>query len=213
MDSNTNSITFRLTEGYGEPDMIRVICARSASVSSGYSTANRASSSATTSVARSSSASPWAVTCNVDAAPACAVASSTRPASTNDATAACALCTVMRERRASSLNEIPGFPRMCPSSPNLRAVSPSGLRASTNADSQTRLIVSSPTVGLKGGGPGSCYSSSSCAATSSGMSMLVYTSCTSSLSSSASTSLSTLRAPSRSTGTLTDGWKLASAES
>ena len=153
--------------------MTRVIHARNASVSSGYCSANLASSSVTTPVARSSSASPAAVTRNVDAAPACAVASSTRPASTNAATAACALCTVMRERRASSLNEMPGFPRTCPSNPNLRVVSPSGLRASTNADSQTRLIVSSAMVGLNGGGSGSGYSSSSCAATSSGMSMLV----------------------------------------
>lgn len=59
----------------------------------------------------------------------------------------------------------------------------------------------------------SVQSSSSSAATSSEMSTLVHTSWTSSLSSRASTSFNTLRAPSTSTGTDTDGWKLASAES
>jgi len=55
--------------------------------------------------------------------------------------------------------------------------------------------------------------SSKAASTSSDRSTLVQTFCTSSLSSSTSTSLNTLRAPSTSTGTLTDGWKPASAES
>ena len=64
-------------------------------------------------------------------------------------------------------------------------------------------------------GTGTTYghSSSSAASTSSDRSTLVQTFCTSSLSSSASTSLNTLRAPSTSTGTLTEGWKLASADS
>lgn len=57
------------------------------------------------------------------------------------------------------------------------------------------------------------YSWSSSASTSSERSTFVQTFCTSSLSSSASTSLNTLRAPSTSTGTLTEGWKLASADS
>ena len=57
-----------------------------------------------------------------------------------------------------------------------------------------------------------CQSSSS-ASTSSDRSTLVYTFCTSSLSSSASTSLNTLRAPSASTATETEGWKPDSAES
>ncbi|SGB17100.1 putative TOXIN VAPC41, CONTAINS PIN DOMAIN [Mycobacterium tuberculosis] len=53
--------------------------------------------------------------------------------------------------------------------------------------------------------PRSAHSSSRAASTSSDTSTLVHTFCTSSLSSSASTSLNTFRAPSRSTGTLTEG--------
>lgn len=89
---------------------------------------------------------------SVDAAPACAVPSSTRPELTNPATALCALCTVMRERRASSLNEIPGVPRIWPSSPYFRVVSPSGFSASANAASHTLATVSNVIVGLNGTG-------------------------------------------------------------
>lgn len=84
-----------------------------------------------------------------DALPACAV-----PSSTNPETAVCTLWTVMRNRRASSLNEIPGVPRMWPRSPYFRVLSPSGLSAAASSDSQTRLSVSSMIVGLKGGGSG-----------------------------------------------------------
>ena len=43
-------------------------------------------------------------------------------------------------------------PRICPSSPYFRVVRPSGFSASASAASQIRLTVSSPMVGLNGGG-------------------------------------------------------------
>src|SRR5687768_13718147 len=87
----------------------------------------------------------------VDAAPARAVPSRTSPAPTSAFTAVCTLWTLIPDIRARSLNDAPGTPEMCPSSPRRLTVRPSGASAAPSAASTRWATVSSTTEGLVGG--------------------------------------------------------------